>query len=118
MSDAPRLTRADWARDPAGEAWRGRFEGAALGTGVSVIFVSLEGRGQGAVLHTHPYDEVFIIRRGRALFTLGEVQVEAVEGDVLCAPAGTPHKFVTVDDALYEGVDIHLSGRIIQTDLE
>jgi len=111
-----RLTRADWARDP--ELWKGRFEGQALGTGVSVIFVTLEEAGRGAVLHVHPYDEVFIVRRGRVRFTVGDAVVHAVEGDILTAPANTPHKFETVDDERYEGIDIHLSPVIIQTDLE
>lgn len=110
------LDRADWARDP--ELWRGRLEGREIGTGVSVLFFASAEIGAGPVLHRHPYDEIFIIRQGRALFTIGDETVEATAGQILLAPADTPHKFSNLGPGLLETTDIHVSDRVIQEDLE
>ncbi|MBF9029172.1 cupin domain-containing protein [Rhodobacterales bacterium HKCCE3408] len=109
------IRHADWVGPQ--DFWRGRFEGADHGTGVTVLFYSTEERGKGPVWHVHPYDEVFILRQGRALFTIGETRIEAVGGDILIGPAHVPHKFVNLDDARLETTDIHLSDRWIQTNL-
>ena len=113
---ARKLTRGDWARDP--ELWRGRFEGRDLGTGVTVLFFSDDRVGAGPVLHTHPYDEVFVVRAGRGLWYLGDETMEAEAGDIVLAPAGTPHRFENLGPGRLESIDIHLSDRVIQTDLE
>lgn len=113
---AIRLTRADWARDPV--EWKGRFEGKAMGTGITVLFFSNDQLGSGPVLHRHPYDEIFIIRQGRARFMLGDEVVEAEAGDILMAPAGTPHKFENIGPGRLETTDIHVSPEWIQEDLE
>lgn len=113
---AVRLERADWARDPA--EWRGRFEGKSIGTGVTVLFFSNERIGAGPVLHRHPYDEVFIVRQGHARFTIGDEMIEAQAGDILLAPAGTPHKFENLGPGRLETTDIHVSPEYIQEDLE
>lgn len=109
------LHRADWAPDP--RLWRGAVEGARLGTGLTVLFYSTETIGDGPKLHLHPYDEVFIVRSGRALYTIGDERIEAIEGDVLTGPAEVPHKFHNLGPGLLDTVDIHLSERWIQTDL-
>lgn len=111
-----RLTRADWARRP--DAWSGRVEGATLGTGVSVIFFTTDEVGGGPRLHRHPYDEVFIVREGRALFTVGDTQMEAAAGDVVFGPATVPHRFVNLGPGRLETTDIHLNDRIVQEDLD
>src|SRR6056297_2538481 len=80
---AVKLERGDWARDPVD--WKGRFEGKDIGTGVTVLFFSDDRIGSGPVLHRHPYDEVFILRQGRALFTIGTETVEAGAGEILLA---------------------------------
>ncbi len=110
------LRHADWAGDV--DFWRGRFEGKDLGTGVTVLFYATTEQGAGPRLHLHPYDEVFIVREGRARFTIGDRKIEAVAGDVLMAPAEVPHKFENIGDGRLETTDIHLSDRWIQTDLE
>lgn len=117
MADKPlKLTRADWAKSP--DAWAGHFEGKSLGTDVTVLFVEIEEAGKGARLHTHPYDEVFIVREGRARYTIGDQEIEAEAGDVLLAPAEVPHKFVNLGPGRLVSTDIHLSPEWIQTDLE
>jgi mannose-6-phosphate isomerase-like protein (cupin superfamily) len=109
------LQRSDWATDD--RLWRGRFEGRDLSTGVTVLFFASERTGAGPVLHVHPYDEVFIVRVGRALFTLGSETVTAEAGQILLCPAHVPHKFANLGPGLLETTDIHLSDRLIQTDL-
>ncbi len=111
-----KLERGDWARDPVD--WKGRFEGKDIGTGMTVLFFSDDRIGSGPVLHRHPYDEVFILRQGRALFTIGSDTVEAEAGEILLAPAGTPHKFENLGPGRLETTDIHLSPAWIQEDLE
>jgi mannose-6-phosphate isomerase-like protein (cupin superfamily) len=111
-----RLARADWASDDA--LWRGRFEGKNIGTEVTVLFFSSSEIGAGPPLHVHPYDEVFILRQGRALFTIGDERIEAAAGDILLGPANVPHKFVNLGPGLLETTDIHLSPEWIQTNLD
>ncbi|QYX56587.1 cupin domain-containing protein [Roseovarius sp. SCSIO 43702] len=117
MSRAPkRLRAADWQAQEG--RWKGRFEGAQLDTGVTVLFFSSDEVGAGPGLHVHPYDEVFIIRRGRALYTIGDEVIEASEGDILMGPAHVPHKFENLGPGPLETTDIHLSDRWIQTEIE
>lgn len=110
------VKRGEWARDP--EHWRGRLEGERIGAGVTVLFFSSETPGAGPKLHVHPYEELFIIRRGRARFTVGDEELEAEAGDIVFGPANTPHKFVNLGPGRLETTDIHLSERWIQTNLE
>ena len=74
--------------------------------------------GRGPAWHVHPYDEVFIIRTGRARYKIGDEVIEAEAGDVLLGPANVPHKFQNIGPGLLETTDIHLSDRWIQEDLE
>ena len=110
------LKRGDWATKD--DLWHGRFEGRDIGTGVTVLFFATEELGHGPRWHVHPYDEIFIIRTGRALFTIGDEKIEATEGDILFGPANIPHKYANLDLGLLESTDIHLSDRWIQTDLD
>lgn len=110
------LRRGEWARD--GAAWLGFVEGQTFGTGVTVLFYETDEVGVGPKWHVHTYDEVFIVREGRALFTVGEEKIEAAAGDVVFGPANVPHKFHNVGPGRLETTDIHVSDRWVQTDLE
>lgn len=110
------LKRDDWATKE--NLWHGRFEGKDIGTGVTVLFFATEEVGHGPRWHVHPYDEIFIIRTGRALFTIGDEKIEATEGQILLGPADVPHKYVNLGPGLLESTDIHVSDRWIQTDLD
>ena len=110
------LNRADWAKTE--EHWHGRFEGRDIGTNVSVIFFTSDRIGDGPPLHIHPYDEVFILRSGRARFTIDNTTREATAGQILFAPANTPHKFENLGPDKLETTDIHLHDHIVQTNLE
>lgn len=113
---AVRLERGDWARDDT--HWRGRFEGKDIGADVTVLFYSTDEIGAGPRLHVHTYDEVFIVRTGRALFTIGDEQIEAKAGDILMGPADVPHKFENLGPGRLETTDIHLSDHFAQVELE
>ncbi|WP_347966715.1 cupin domain-containing protein [Mesorhizobium sp. CC13] len=59
--------------------------GGAYGADVSVVFFITDRVGGGPKLHTHPYPEIFIVRVGRALFTVDDVTIEAEAGQILVA---------------------------------
>ena len=111
---------ADWARDwtDADALWKGHFEGRDLDTGATVLFFSTDQVGDGPTWHVHPYDEIFIIRKGRALFTIGPDKLIGEAGDIVMGPAGVPHKYHSLGPGPLETTDIHLSDRWIQTDLD
>lgn len=110
------LQRADWPVDD--HEWRGRSEGKDLGTNVTVLFFSSDTIGAGPPLHVHPYDEVSIVRQGRAKFTIGSETFEAEAGQILFGPAHVPHKFVNLGPGRLETTDIHLNDRFIQTEID
>ena len=111
-----RFKRADWASHD--RLWKGILDGKAMGTDVTILFYATEETGAGAKWHVHPYDEIFIVREGRALYTIGDEKIEAEAGDVLFGPAEIPHKFVNLGPGLLETTDIHLNDTWIQTDLD
>ena len=120
MTDARKLGWQDWHSRPDAwpDVWRGAVEGHRLGTGVTVLFYTTDEVGMGSRLHVHPYDEVFVIREGRALFTVGDAEIEAQAGDVVLGPANVPHKFRNLGPGRLSTVDVHQSDRWIQTDLD
>lgn len=113
--DPVRLRREDWSSHDF--LWKGFFEGKDIGTGVTVLFYATEEIGEGPKWHVHPYDEIFIVKKGRALFTVGDRKIETEAGDILLGPAEVPHKYQNLGPGLLETTDIHLSDRWIQEDL-
>jgi mannose-6-phosphate isomerase-like protein (cupin superfamily) len=93
----------------------GRFEGYEHGASVS-FFVSRVRAGDGPSLHTHPYEETFVIHGGSATFVAGEETVEAEPGMIIVVPPETPHKFTAGPNGL-RSVNIHGNERMIQEDL-
>ena len=94
-----------------------KFEGYRYGD-VGVSFFLVESPpGGGAVLHTHPYEEIFLTLEGEATFTVGDATIEAGAGQIVVAPAGVPHKFVNSGTGPLRQVDIHPSGRIRQENI-
>ncbi len=94
-----------------------KFEGYRYGD-VNVSFFLVDSPpGSGAVLHTHPYEEVFVTLEGEATFTVGDATIEVSAGQIVVAPAGVPHKFVNSGSGPLRQVDIHPSGRIQQTNI-
>ena len=109
------LNRADWASHA--DLWKGRVEGHNLGTSVTVLFYTTDEVGGGPRLHVHPYDELFIIREGRALFTVGDDRFECEAGQIVFGPAGIPHNFTNLAPRRFETTHITVRDRWIQTDV-
>jgi len=91
------------------------FQGQSSGN-TQVSFIIVEAKpGQGPRLHSHPYEEIFIVQEGQATYTVGDDTIEARAGQVLIAPAGVPHKFVNSGTGILRQIDIHASPRFITT---
>lgn len=95
-----------------------RFEGYRCGdAGVSFFLIDAPPGG-GPGLHTHPYEEVFVIQDGEVTFTVGDDTIESKAGQILVVPAGVPHKYVNSGVGRARHIDIHTSGRMITEWLE
>ncbi len=104
--------------EPSDGPDRGSINGVVLGCPVTVLAYGNDTPGTGPKLHIHPYDEIFVVQQGRALFTVGERQIEADAGEVVFGPKGVPHKFVNLGPGRLQTTDIHCSPEWIQHDLE
>nr|WP_219412923.1 cupin domain-containing protein [Pseudonocardia nigra] len=97
---------------------RGEFEGRDHGSSVSLIMVGTEEIGAGPRLHRHPYDETFVVRAGTARFTIGDEVRVATAGQILVAPANTPHKFENMGPGRLEMTDVHANDHFVTEWLE
>lgn len=88
------------------------FDGDRFGAHVS-FFVVDTPPGQGPGLHTHPYEEIFVVHAGEADFAVGEEVVRAGAGKVVVVHAGTPHGFKSVGPENARMVNIHASPTMI-----
>lgn len=103
----------------SGEQRSFRFEGYQHGgLDASFFIIHYLEPGTGPGLHTHPYPEIFITIEGEALMTCGQEQRVVSAGDIVIVPANTPHKFISQGDTPLKQVDLHLTGRMVQIDLE
>lgn len=97
--------------------WTGgsfRFEGADHGTPVSFFWVDNDRTDDyGPGLHTHDYDELFLLVEGRARFFTDTDEFEVGAGEVLVVHAGQPHGFKKLGDGPLRQIDIHLNDRLI-----
>ncbi|HET8844354.1 MAG TPA: cupin domain-containing protein [Ktedonobacteraceae bacterium] len=94
------------------------LEGYLYGnTSVSVILVDIPP-GEGPKLHSHPYEEIFIVQEGQAIYTIGSTTLEAKAGQIAIVPAGVPHKFVNSGQGRLLQVDIHNNPKFITEWLE
>lgn len=85
--------------------------------GVSVfLFNGQPGSGPGP--HRHPYDEVQFIREGRGRYVVNGEEFEASAGDILVIKAGEVHSFKCIGDGPLVQLDVHLSPRFIQENLQ
>ena len=94
------------------------FEGYLHGDAkVSFIWVDLPP-GSGPRLHKHPYEEVFIVQEGQAIYTVGSATLEVTAGHVVVVPPGVPHKFFNSGEGRLRQIDIHSSPKFITEWLE
>lgn len=104
------IRSADLPPTPGGTV---RFEGEPYGSEVSFFHVNAEP-GRGADLHQHPYPETWLVRAGKARFTVGGDALTAGPGDVVVAGPAIPHKFTNIGAERLELICLHPSPRIIQ----
>ncbi len=94
------------------------FVGADQGdVAVSMYIVEMQP-GRGAPLHRHPYDEIITLQEGRCRLVAGDVIREGDAGDIFVIKAGTPHGFVNIGPGMLRQLDVHLSPRFQQENLE
>ena len=98
--------------------WDANLEGYLVGSQVSIIQEYTDQVGSGPRLHRHPYSETFMVRRGAALFTVGEERLVVSPGQVLVAPTLVPHRFEVLDRGLFESINIHANDRFVTEWLE
>ncbi|MBA3425020.1 MAG: cupin domain-containing protein [Rubrobacter sp.] len=103
--------------DPARGEDANEFQGYHHDAGVSFIVIDVPP-GSGPKLHSHPYEEVFVVQEGEVTFTVGDEVIEASGGQVVVVPAGVPHKFVNSGSGRLRQVDIHASERFVTEWLE
>lgn len=84
---------------------------------VSMFLVEAQP-GRGAPLHIHEYDEILMIQEGRARVVIADEIREAVPGDIVVVKARTPHGFVNIGEGILKQIDIHVSPRFRQQNLE
>lgn len=118
VPDGRPAARATLFDGSSGGPYRGSVNGEALGTKVTVLTYGNDEPGKGPSLHVHPYDEIFVVLEGRARFFVGDQVVDAVAGETVLGPAGVPHRFINLGPGRLQTLDIHLSPRWIQTNLE
>jgi mannose-6-phosphate isomerase-like protein (cupin superfamily) len=94
------------------------FEGSQYSDTNVSFFLNDAPPGDGPSLHSHPYEEIFVIQAGQATFTVGDATVEATGGQIVIAPAGVPHKFVNSGKALLQSINIHPVAHMITEWLE
>ena len=94
-----------------------RFEGYRYGDVDTSFFLVDTPPGTGPVLHTHPYEKIFVTLEGEATYTVGDAKIEVSAGQIVVAPAGVPHKFVNSGSGPLRQVDIHPSERIQQANI-
>jgi quercetin dioxygenase-like cupin family protein len=79
--------------------------------GISVI-LNETLPGDGAPLHRHTYDELFLVEDGRCSFTVAEQTFEARSGELVLIPAGAPHGFTNTGETTMRMVAIHAAPRV------
>lgn len=94
------------------------FVGADQGDVSVSIFLVEAQPGRGAPLHVHEYDEIAIVQEGRSRFVLGDIIREVVAGEIVVVKAGTPHGFINAGEGILKQVDVHISPRFQQRNLE
>lgn len=110
------IERDSWAE--ATDQWKGELQCGQFGANSCLIFNYQEKIGAGPRLHKHPYAEIFVIRSGTGLFTVGDEEITATAGQILIVPPHMPHKFVNLGPGPLESTDIHENGHFITEWLE
>jgi quercetin dioxygenase-like cupin family protein len=95
-----------------------QFVGADQGDVAVSVYLVNAPPGRGPKAHRHPYDEIAFVREGRGLWTVNGETREATAGDILVVKAGEVHSFTNTGSGPLVQLDIHISPRFIQENLE
>ncbi|MEZ4521373.1 MAG: cupin domain-containing protein [Thermomicrobiales bacterium] len=79
--------------------------------GFSLILAETKPGG-GVPAHSHPYQEVFIVREGLGRWIVGEKSYIAGPGDIVIAPANLQHMFVNDGTEVMRHTSIQLTGTL------
>jgi quercetin dioxygenase-like cupin family protein len=56
--------------------------------------------------HSHDFDQIAMITRGRAIFHAGDAEEEVGPGSVLLIPAGTEHYIEPIGEEVVHNIDV------------
>lgn len=109
-----RVARDDLGRHTFGAgSFAALFHGGRHGLpGISLMLGDIRP-GEGAALHRHPYDELFVLHEGQGVYTIGGATVAARAGDLVLVPAGVPHAFVNTGDGPLRQTAVHAAAEIV-----
>lgn len=87
----------DWTRIPVERLEAGIERQMMVGENVMICRLRLAPNVV-TPAHDHPHEQITLVERGRALFTIGDEQRIAQAGDVLHFPPGTWHGATMLDE--------------------
>jgi quercetin dioxygenase-like cupin family protein len=61
--------------------------------------------------HSHPFDQIAMITKGRAIFTIGDERNEVGPGSILLIPGGVEHSLEPIGDETVENIDVFAPAR-------
>jgi len=94
------------------------FVGADQGDVNVSVFLFNGKPGSGPGPHRHPYDEIQFVRSGRGRWKVAGKEFEGTAGDIFVIKAGEVHEFTCIGDEPLVQLDVHLSPRFIQENLQ
>jgi mannose-6-phosphate isomerase-like protein (cupin superfamily) len=89
------------------------FHGGAHGLSTISLMLGDVQPGDGAPLHRHTYEELFVVHEGRGAYTIGDTTVEAGPGDIVLIPAGVPHKLRNIGDGPLRHTAVHATDKVV-----
>jgi mannose-6-phosphate isomerase-like protein (cupin superfamily) len=92
------------------------FEGYVHGVATSCFVLDVPPGG-GAVLHRHPYPDIFVVLDGQARVWVDGFAADVHAGQIGIAPAGSAHRFTNTGDSTLRTVNVHPNERRIQENL-
>ena len=109
-----RIARGDLGRHEFGSAgsFATLFHGGQHGLSTISLMLGEVQPGEGAALHRHPYEELFVLHEGQARYTIAGVTVEAGVGDVVLIPAHTPHSFANTGAGVLRQTAVHAADKV------
>jgi uncharacterized RmlC-like cupin family protein len=88
-----------------------RFDGHEFGASVS-FFISPTDPARDRIFTGTHMKRRSLVLDGKVRFALGEKTLEAMAGQIVVVPAGTPHKFVSTGSGRIRQISIHPAARM------